>query len=570
MGDDAIHSQATWYDTNDVELEDAVDAVKDARIVIMNPPFTERVRMGEKFPKDVQAALRQRVDALENLLVEKDPELEKFVTRRAGGPLFVSLAEQCLNQESGILAMINPTIMFSSSSGLQERRVLAQRFYIHTVLTCHQPGNFNMSQNTNINESIAVMRRHTGPKPPTRFINLDRMPVDDGEAADFHRCLLDCQEGQIANGWGEVSHWPAEIVEAGDWTPAIWRSPELAKAAGYFSSHQNLRIMEQIGLSPADTGPSLRVNCKSGEAGTPGTFPIIKSRGANGQLRIDSQPDDWLMPKKRDAVIPKVDQILEKAGYLLVTSGQDNSTARLIAVASGDKYVGNGWMPVKGVTPEVAKAAAVSLNSTIGRLQMMRNTRRKLTFPAYSVESIANIRIPNIKDARIRSILADCWERTKDMTVPQFRDGECEVRRLWDEAVADAMGWDAAELSRLRHLLHKEPHVRGLGYNQYADEVEVEPADRERFRELAERWEKETFFMSNSKHMIEHPAHQEIVRMGEPAIPLILERMQSHGGHWFYALYQITGVNPIAPEDRGNIPAMEASWIEWGNRNGFA
>ena len=90
---------------------------------------------------------------------------------------------------------------------------------------------------------------------------------------------------------------------------------------------------------------------------------------------------------------------------------------------------------------------------------------------------------------RIRQILSDCWERTKDMEVPQFRDGECKVRRLWDEAVAEAMGWDAAELSRLRHLLHQEPHVRGLGYSQYADEAE--PADTERLNELADQWERE-------------------------------------------------------------------------------
>ena len=75
-------------------------------------------------------------------------------------------------------------------------------------------------------------------------------------------------------------------------------------------------------------------------------------------------------------------------------------------------------------------------------------------------------------DARIRSILAACWERTKDMEVPQFRDGECAVRALWDEAVAAAMGWEARELARQRALLHNEPHVRGLGYNQYADEPE--------------------------------------------------------------------------------------------------
>ena len=59
------------------------------------------------------------------------------------------------------------------------------------------------------------------------------------------------------------------------------------------------------------------------------------------------------------------------------------------------------------------------------------------------------------------------------MEVPQFRDGECEVRRLWDEAVANAMGWNADELARQRNLLHNEPHVRGLGYNQFADETEA-------------------------------------------------------------------------------------------------
>ena len=80
--------------------------------------------------------------------------------------------------------------------------------------------------------------------------------------------------------------------------------------------------------------------------------------------------------------------------------------------------------------------------------------------------------MPDVKDTGAIRILADCWRRTKDMEVPQFRDGECEVRRLWDEAVAEAMGWDADELSRLRHLLHREPYVRGLGYNQYADELE--------------------------------------------------------------------------------------------------
>ena len=115
----------------------------------------------------------------------------------------------------------------------------------------------------------------------------------------------------------------------------------------------------------------------------------------------------------------------------------------------------------------------------------------------YNPADIGKIKIPDLKDHRIVRILANCWELTKTETVPQFRDGECEVRRLWDEAVADAMGWDAQELARLRNLLHQEPHIRGLGYNQYADEAVVGPADHELFPELADQQEDETALVSS-------------------------------------------------------------------------
>ena len=375
--------------------------------------------------------------------------------------------------------MINPTIALTTPSGQQERLALARRFHIHTVLTSHQPQNINLSQHTSINESIVVMRRHAGDKPPTRFVNLNRMPVDAGEAADFHRCLLECEEGLIMNGWGEVSYWPACRMEAGDWTPAIWRSPVLARAATDFANHSDLKsVQDELGQSPQATGQVLRGAFEPAELGTPGSFPILKSKsGTDGQTTIRSRPDEHWIPKVRDegarqrndGKYPEADRILEKAGYLLITAGQRNTTARLVAVAGDKKYVGNGWMPVTGLSPEEAKAAAVFINSTAGRLQLMRNPGRTIDFPTYSAAEASNLRIPDIENDRIRGILADCWERTKDNEVPQFRDGECQVRRLWDEAVAEAMGWDAAELKRLRLLLHQEPHVRGLGYGQYSD-----------------------------------------------------------------------------------------------------
>lgn|GEM_PF-2088215 len=130
-------------------------------------------------------------------------------------------------------------------------------------------------------------------------------------------------------------------------------------------------------------------------------------------------------------------------------------------------------MPMAGYSAEESKGIAVFLNSTPGRLQLMRNAGRKLAFPMYRPAAYAGIRIPDIKDTRILQILANCWELTRNKEVPQFRDGECEVRRLWDETVAEAMGWDADKLTYLRNLLHNEPHVRRLGYNQFGDETET-------------------------------------------------------------------------------------------------
>ena len=482
FADDDIASNLIWSPSDDTELEDAVSAVKDTRIVIMNPPFTSRAKMGEKFPKATQKSLRARADALERILVDADPDLSEFMDKNSIRPLFVALADHVLNRRNGVFSMINPTIALSATSGLKERQVLAQRYHIHTVLTCHQPANINMSQETNINESIVVMRRHQdGPKPRTRFVHLDRMPVDESEVDDLHRCLLQCPQGQMANGWGEVSHWPAERMEEGDWTPAIWRSPELAEAASRFSNHPDLRaIGDEPGLSVHATGRVLRGSFERAEHGRAGSFPILKSKGSEGQKTIRSNPDEYWIPKKRDedqwqqngGSYPEADKILDKAGHLLITAGQDNSTARLTATAADTKYVGNGWMPITGLSSDEAKALAVFTNSTAGRLQLMRNPGRKISFPTYSAAEAGNIRIPNVQDSRIRHILADCWELTQDIDVSQFRDGECEVRVLWDNAVAEAVGWDPKELARLRELLHNEPHVRGLGYNQFADEIE--------------------------------------------------------------------------------------------------
>ena len=172
-----------------------------------------------------------------------------FAGKNSIGPLFVALADHCVQRPDGVLTMINPTIALSAPSGLNERRTLAERYHIHTVLTGRWPREFTLSQNVEVDECIVIAVRHDGNRPPTRFVHLDRMPHDAEEVAELHQALQDATLGLLADGWGEVSTWPAERIADGDWTPAIWRSSELAEASRRFAdtpkdaNHSRTRLL---------------------------------------------------------------------------------------------------------------------------------------------------------------------------------------------------------------------------------------------------------------------------------------------------------------------------------------
>ena len=51
--------------------------------------------------------------------------------------------------------------------------------------------------------------------------------------------------GPQPDGWGEVSHWPAERIAAGDWSSVVWRSPDLAAAAAEFAERGGLAAMQR-------------------------------------------------------------------------------------------------------------------------------------------------------------------------------------------------------------------------------------------------------------------------------------------------------------------------------------
>ncbi len=441
--------------------------------------------MGEKFSEEVRKRLRERVDGLERALVRADPELDGLVSKTSIEPLFEALAEKCADPVDGVVAMVGPTIVLTGPAALRKRQIFAKRFHIDTLLTCHQPGEVNLSQNTGINESLIIARRAgpEGSKAPTRIISLDRMPTDDQMVAELYDHLIRRETGPLSDGWGEVSEWPAERIEAGDWTAGVFRAAALADAAFDVSTDDELLRMEDQNMVPSAVlsgGAQLR-EFRLADANASGAFPVLESKSADAQRFIQGVPDGHRAPtrsvRRREWVeVPGANgpqhpdtarRIVNQTSHLLVTSGQNTETGRLTAVAQEERCVGVGWLPVPGVTFDQAKAAAVFLNSTGGRLQLLRNPGRTLAYPQYRPAGLKTIRLPDLSNSDLVDRLARCWDATAGMEVLQYRDGECEVRRIWDDAVADALRWDRAWLTEIRQLLHREPHVRGLGYNQY-------------------------------------------------------------------------------------------------------
>jgi len=92
---------------------------------------------------------------------------------------------------------------------------------------------------------------------------------------------------------------------------------------------------------------------------------------------------------------------------------------------------------------------------------------------------------------------------------------------------------------------------------------------RQEFDELATSWKGETQFLSSVTDIVMHPAYQRIIGLGPDVIPLILKDLEDETRHWFWALWAITGENPVPPEDQGRIEEMKRHWLRWGKENGW-
>ena len=90
----------------------------------------------------------------------------------------------------------------------------------------------------------------------------------------------------------------------------------------------------------------------------------------------------------------------------------------------------------------------------------------------------------------------------------------------------------------------------------------------ETFNNLTATWRRDTGKFSMLHKIVLHPAYQQIIGMGEKALPYIFRELNARGGHWIWALSAITGKYDVAKPEHTFREAREA-WLQWGQEHGF-
>jgi hypothetical protein len=92
------------------------------------------------------------------------------------------------------------------------------------------------------------------------------------------------------------------------------------------------------------------------------------------------------------------------------------------------------------------------------------------------------------------------------------------------------------------------------------------------FQQLVSQWHRERGATSSITQMAMCPSYQQIVGMGDKAIPLILRQIENEGDdpdHWFWALQAITRANPVSEDSRGDMREMARAWLDWAYMAGY-
>ncbi|MDE0659878.1 MAG: DEAD/DEAH box helicase family protein [Gammaproteobacteria bacterium] len=435
------------------ESEEIRFPLRDLDGVIMNAPFTDNRKRGRKFSRAALKAMQRHEIEIRNRLHERDPDAAAVITTNSVSTFFTPLAERLLRSDRAFLAKVLPVTACTGASGVAERRFLAERFHIERIVTTHDPKRIAFSENTSIHESLLICRRRAREdRPPTEFVSLRKMPSSAEEAIE----VADAISAGTVGDWGRVCRWPADRVQAGDWTPAQWYDETLAATIRGIEESPRL---EPVGLRHAvgPAGRRIRDTYRQCEPDEPDAVRLFWSISTALRRKMHAEPEDWRCPKSGKEEL--ANRYWLQRSHVLVAQRFDTISGLLTALRTPFPSVGSGWIPVSVEDGHRAKALTVWWNSTPARLMLLNQRAKKLTYASWSLAQLREILIPTLANPAWDA-LEKAWGQVHDLDLfPMRYAGECPARRVIDAAAAVALGVGETEVADYRRRLAVEPTI---------------------------------------------------------------------------------------------------------------
>ena len=435
------------------ESEEIRFPLRGVDAVIMNAPFTANENRSRKYGDIGRKAMQRHELDIQEQLERRDGAMKDVITANSIATFFTPLADTLLSDSKGTLAKVIPTTACTNTSGLAERRFLAERFHIETVVTSHDPRRPNFSENTAIHESLLICRRRTGEDGavdrPTLFVSLRTMPSTAAEAIE----AVEAIEAGVNGRWLTVCAQPESSIRQGDWRPCQFLDPQLVGAAMRLETERALvPLQDRYLLGPA--GRRIRDAFHPVE-GDGGSGRVFWSRSKDLRTTMEAAPEQAVADKKPALA----ERYRRQAGHVLLASKFDTLSGRLLAIFTDRSALGSMWVPVQIPTADVeeAKALCAWCNSTLGALGFLMRRGTKLTNPSFSQAELATLPVPDFRTASA-SRLAEAYELTRHVPVKPWKHAAGDdMRDCLDRAAAATTGIDLETIRDLRARTSREP-----------------------------------------------------------------------------------------------------------------
>jgi len=445
--------------------ESPADKMESVDLAILNPPFfksqgipvfSEKRAAGEKGWKPFFGFITAPEDAA-LMRAELQKRLQTLpATMKAGGSAFICLADEALGNH-GTLACVLPAVVWSGSSWLGIRRMLARRYHVEWVVASHDshsrgktqstPGRYHvsMSESTSLAETLIVARRkpENAAGKPTGIVNLFRNPTHPIEANNLARQLIGLQAKAVPDitdkpgascairssergqFWGEAVTVTIPRASNGETpdpgafiAPAIsFVQTTLVQTAWHLARGKlflyggrpvglPIKPLREIG----ETSPShLKIKgrkapCSMADDMKGSGYPVIWHHDAPSIVKMAGQPNALMAAKtgRED----ETNDIWSHAGHAHVASYLRLNTQRIAAVWSKKTMLGvNSWNTIRlsienqNVDVEaVEKALVLWLNSTFGHLLLVAHASQP--YPGRVIVPIQVLRELPVLDVR--------------------------------------------------------------------------------------------------------------------------------------------------------------------------